>query len=215
MAVITISRQIGSSGTYIANELSKNLKLAYADKTVIEAVMEEYGFSNFENVYEKRSSFWERYDEERQKIVRFLNATLYAFAKAQDVVILGRGGFGLFQNFSDVLNVRIKAPLELRLERKVKEYGLSEETMLAALQEADHVRCAFVEHDLGFDHNNAELFDLVIDTGIVSPATAVNWITEAYHHLKANPRVDGEVTTEALSVDEILLKTVREHLRKR
>ncbi|MFA5699307.1 MAG: cytidylate kinase-like family protein [Sphaerochaeta sp.] len=215
MAVITISRQIGSSGTYIASELAKNLKLAYADKTVIEAVMEEYGFSNFEQVYEERTSFWDRYDEQRQKLVRFLNATLYAFAKTQDVVILGRGGFGLFQSFTDVLNVRIKAPLELRLDRKVKEHGLSEDTMLKALKEADSVRCSFVEHDLGFNHNDAQLFDLVIDTGIVSPATAVNWISEAYAHLKANPRIDGEYSTSALVVDEILLKTVKEYLKNR
>ena len=214
MAVITISRQIGSSGTYIAGELAQNLNLAYADKAVITAVMEEYGFSNFEKVYEERTGFWERYDEPRQKLVRFLNATMYALAKTQDIVILGRGGFGLFQQFTDVLNVRIKAPLALRLERKMKEYGLSEEKMLGALKEADLVRASFVEHDLGFDRNNAELFDLVIDTGIVSPATAVDWIAEAYRHLTANPRIDGEFSTKNLMVDEILLKTVTEYLKK-
>ena len=36
----------------------------------------------------------------------------------------GRGGFGLFQGFADVLNVRIQAPFNLRVERKINEHGL-------------------------------------------------------------------------------------------
>lgn len=125
MGVITISRQIGSEGTFIAKQVAEQLGgLSFVDKQDIEKVMHEYGFSGFDEVYDSLPTFWERFDQHRYRTVDFLLAVMRAFAKVGNVVMLGRGGFGLLQGYTDVLNVRIKAPLEVRFRGNRKSGGV-------------------------------------------------------------------------------------------
>ncbi|HHT81608.1 MAG TPA: cytidylate kinase-like family protein, partial [Spirochaetales bacterium] len=97
MGVITISRQMGSEGTYIGKRLATELGLKYVDKQELGLIMREYGFSLFDEVYDTKPNFWERFDLERVSTVEFLIQAMRATAKVGDVVMLGRGGFGLFQ----------------------------------------------------------------------------------------------------------------------
>nr|WP_321296115.1 cytidylate kinase-like family protein [uncultured Sphaerochaeta sp.] len=209
MGVITISRQIGSEGTLIAKHVAEQLGLSFVDKEDIEKVMHAYGFSAFEEVYDAKPSFWERFDQSRYHTVDFLLTVMRAFAKVGNVVLLGRGGFGLFQGYTDILNVRIKAPLEVRIERKQKEYGGTDEVAKRALFERELVRTSFVQSDLQYNQNDASLFDLVIDTGIVPPDTATLWVADAYQQLMKHPRMDAKRIRADLEVDDILLKLVK------
>ena len=52
MAVITISRKLGSMGTYIGKKLAEELGYDYVDKIRISKIMKEYGFSKFDNIYD-------------------------------------------------------------------------------------------------------------------------------------------------------------------
>ncbi len=214
MGVITISRQIGSEGTFIAKRVAEQLGLSFIDKEDIEKVMHAYGFSTFEEVYNTRPGFWERFDQQRAVTIDFLLAVMRAFAKVGDVVMLGRGGFGLFQGYTDILNVRLKAPLTVRLERKQKEYGSTDEQARKALVEQELVRTSFVQTDLQYNQNDATLFDLVVDTSIVPPETTSLWICDAYRQLMKTPRIDAKHTRADLVVDEVLYKLVTTMLGK-
>lgn len=208
MGVITVSRQIGSEGTFIAKRVAEQLGLSFIDKEDIEKVMHAYGFSAFEEVYNTRPGFWERFDLQRSLTIDFLLSTMRAFAKVGDVVLLGRGGFGLFQGYTDILNIRVKAPLAVRLQRKQQEYGTTDERARKAVLEQELIRTNFVQTDLEYNQNDASLFDLVIDTAIVTPETASQWICEAYRQLMKTPRIDAKHTRCDLAVDEVLLKLV-------
>ena len=210
MGVITISRQIGSEGTLIAKQVAEQLGLAFIDKQDIEKVMLEYGFSGFNKVYDNLPSLWERFDQHRKLTIDFLLQIMKAYAKVGNVVILGRGGFGLFQGYTDVLNVRLKAPFELRIQRKQKEYGGTDEQARKALSEHELVRTSFVHSDLQYNQNDASLFDLVIDTAIVPPETAVLWIADAYQQLMRRPRLDATTCRADLDVDDVLYKMVQD-----
>lgn len=209
MGVITISRQIGSGGTLIAKHVAEQLGLSFIDKEDIEKVMHAYGFSAFEEVYNAKPSFWERFDESRGLTIDFLLTAMKAFAKVGNVVLLGRGGFGLFQGYTDILNIRIKAPLEVRIERKQKEYGGTDDLAKQALIERELVRTSFVQSDLQYNQNDASLFDLVIDTGIVPPETATLWVADAYQQLMKYPRLDAKRMRADLEVDDVLLNLVK------
>lgn len=214
MGVITISRQIGSEGTFIAKRVAEQLGLSFIDKEDIEKVMHAYGFSAFEEVYNSRPGFWERFDLQRSLTIDFLLTVMRAFAKVDNVVLLGRGGFGLFQGYTDILNVRLKAPLSVRLERKQKEYGTSDIEARKAMIEQELIRTSFVQTDLQYNQNDAALFDLVLDTSIVPPETASLWICDAYRQLMRKPRIDAKHTRADLVVDEVLLKLVNTMLGK-
>ncbi|MGE4454189.1 MAG: AAA family ATPase [Sphaerochaeta sp.] len=212
MGVITISRQIGSEGTFVAKQVAEQLGLSFVDKQDIEKVMHEYGFSGFDEVYENLPTFWERFDQHRYRTVDFLLAVMRAFAKVGNVVLLGRGGFGLFQGYTDILNVRLKAPLEVRVQRKQNEYGGTDVEARKALIDHEVVRTSFVQSDLQYNQNDASLFDLVIDTGIVPPETATLWIADTYQQLLKRPRIDARTSRADLVVDDVLLKLVEKML---
>ena len=62
MAVITISRQLGSLGTEIAKGLNEKLQLNYLDKSKLEtALVSEYGISgeSIERYDEKKPPLWD------------------------------------------------------------------------------------------------------------------------------------------------------------
>lgn len=212
MGVITISRQIGSGGTFIAEKVAKNLGLVFIDKEDIEAIMSEYGFTAFGQIYDSTPGFWGRYDEHRSLTITFLLSAMRAFAKVGDIVLLGRGGFSLFQGYTDILNVRLKAPMGMRVLRKQDEFGQSDTECRRILTRAEEIRTMFVKSDLHTDHNDASLFDLVIDTSIIEAERAISIICDGYTHLRAHPRIDAKHIRSDLEVDEILLGLVRRHI---
>jgi len=209
MGVITISRQMGSEGLLIAKKVAEEVGLRFVDKQDIAKIMREYGFSYFDEVYDAKPNFWERFDQQRSATINFLMETMRAIVKVGDVVMVGRGGFGLFQCYTDILNVRIKAPMAMRIQRQMKEHGMNEADARAHLAQQEMIRNAFVESDMHFNQNDVNLFDLVIDTGIVPPESAVLWIADAYRQLIKHPRLDALTSRSDLHVDEILLKHVR------
>ena len=212
MGVITISRQMGSEGTYIGKTLARELGLKYVDKQELGMIMREYGFSLFDEVYDTKPNFWERFDLERSKTIGFLIQAMKAVAKVGDVVMLGRGGFGLLQDYSDVLNVRIQAPFSLRVTRKMQEHGLKRLEGEALLQKFDLIRTSFIQSDLGFDANDASMYDIVFNTGVVKPDQAVSSIIAAYTALMQDKRFGNERKASALEVDPMLFRHVQKML---
>ncbi|MDY0288706.1 MAG: cytidylate kinase-like family protein [Sphaerochaeta sp.] len=212
MGVITISRQMGSEGTYIGKALAKELGLKYVDKQELGLIMREYGFSMFDEVYDTKPNFWERFDLERSNTVDFLTQAMRAVAKAGDVVLLGRGGFGLFQGYADVLNVRIQAPFDLRVDRKMKEHGLKRLEGEALLHKFDQIRSSFIKSDLDFDANDASMYDIVFNTDVTKPDDAVLCIASAYAGLMKNKRYGIERKASSLEIDPLLFKHVQRML---
>ena len=212
MGVITISRQMGSEGTYIGKKLAKTLGLKYVDKQELGKIMREYGFSFFDEVYDSKPNFWERFDLQRGSTVDFLIQAMKAVAKVGDVVMLGRGGFGLFQDYADVLNVRIQAPFDLRVDRKMKEHGIKRLEGEALLHKFDQIRTSFIESDLAFNANDASMYDIVFNTGVIKSDAAVSCIASAYVGLMKNKRFGIERKAGLIEVDPLLFKHVQKML---
>ncbi len=212
MGVITISRQMGSEGTYIGKKLAEHLGLKYVDKQELGKIMREYGFSFFDEVYDTKPNFWERFDLQRASTVDFLIQAMKAIAKVGDVVMLGRGGFGLLQGYADVLNVRIQAPFDIRVDRKIREHGLKRPEGEALLHKFDQIRTSFIESDLHFNANDASMYDIVFNTGVVAPDDAVPCIASAYTALMQNKRFGIERKASSLEVDPLLFKHVKNML---
>lgn len=208
MGVITISRQMGSEGTYIGKKLAKELGLKYVDKQELGKIMREYGFSLFDEVYDSKPNFWERFDLERASTVDFLIQAMRAVAKVGDVVMLGRGGFGLFQGYADVLNVRIQAPFNLRVDRKMREHGLKRLEGEALLHKFDQIRESFTQSDLNFNANDASMYDIVFNTDVIKADDAVSYISSAYTALMENKRSGSKRIIRSLEVDPLLFKHV-------
>jgi cytidylate kinase len=211
MGVITISRKLGSMGTYVGRKLAERLEYDYVDKNHLSKIMKDYGFSKFDNIYEAIPGFWEKYDVYREMTIKFLAEVILAVAQHDNVVIAGRGSFGLLDSFSDVINIRIKAPDSCRIHRVMKDRNLSEKEATELIRENDLVRRTFVESDFRFDYTNSTEFDLILDTSIIPPDMCVDWIAQAYQVTKGK-RDDDRPSVKTIKVEKVLTRHIEKML---
>jgi cytidylate kinase len=218
MAVITVSRESGSGGTYIAEKAAEALGYHFADKTAAAAVMEEYGFSRYEEEYESRSGFrldFVRTGQERpdlRPMVDVLPQVSQALAHHGDVVILGRGSFAVLGGLTDVLNVRIQAPFGVRVRWFMNQENITEGEAQKLVRERDQVRAAFVRSWYGVRVDDISLFDLVIDTGKIPQDKAVDWLVESARLLEAGKGGGGR-TAKNIQVNPAMGRLVSQYLK--
>lgn len=215
MAVITISRELGSGGTDISKKAAKILSYALIDKYLIESVLNQYGLIEFHEVYETATSVWSRYDTNSLQLIKMLNKTILAFASRDNSVILGRGGYVILRYYSNVLNVRIQAPFDDRVRRvmeieQIKDVWTAEERV----KENDRIRNGFIQNYYSVKWDSANWFNLVIDTSRISADMALNWIVDAARELDRNENLPGE-TTRKIEVDPVLASTITDVLAEK
>jgi cytidylate kinase len=190
MSVITISREYGSGGISIAQQVAQALGLHFADKKMIGLVLSQYGLAEFATEYDSALGFWDRFDarrmERRDTMVDMLNQALLALARHGNMVILGRCGFAVLAGYADVLNVRLQAPLADRILRVLERERLAGPAQAeAAVKEGDKLRASFIESFYGVSWDSARAFDLVLDTSKIPIELATSTICQA---AKALPR---------------------------
>jgi cytidylate kinase len=217
MAVITISRELGSEGDTIARQIANHLGYHFVDKAFIGNLLSQYGLVEFDKEYDSLPTFWEKFNAQREErrgmMVDMLNRAVRALAQHDNVIILGRSGFAILSNFSEVLNVRIQAPLSLRVKRLMMRKNITADQAEGIIREGDRVRSAFIQSFYGVRWDIASAFDLSIDTSKVPPELAVEWIVSAVDKLTTEgTSVDSSITS--IHIDPILATAISNELAK-
>jgi cytidylate kinase len=212
MPVVTISREFGSLGSIVAEKTAQMLGYHLTDKSTIEEIFRDYGLPKLEGEYDSIPGFWDRFAVEkqnrRQTLFGMLNKSLCAIAQYGNVVIAGRGGFAVLAGLADVLNIRIQAPLMARIMRLVESPSVGDPGLAEQLvQKNDQLQKNFIKSVYGIEWDSAGAFDLVIDTGRITPDLAADMIVQATKALPAKG-TSGARTTADLSVDKVLLAAV-------
>ena len=196
MSVITISRQLGSLGTEIAQGAAEKLNYEYVDKKRIEQALSNYGVlaPEVEKFDEKKPSFWDYFLLQKKRFLHSLEAVIYDFARNGNVVIVGRGGQVLLQYLPGVLQVRIIAPFEVRVKRILAAEGGNEKKASRILSRSDRDSAGFLRSFFEVDWEDRTLYDLMINTEKLSAETAVKMIVESV----SSPEIqEGEKTSAA------------------
>jgi len=89
-----------------------------------------------------------------------------AAATAGHVVIVGRGGQVLLADKRDVLHVRVVAQLEQRVAYTALREGLDMEAACTRVQPKDQASIRFMQTQYCCQHEDAHLYDLVINTTV-------------------------------------------------
>ena len=215
MSVITISREFGSEGDTIAHQVAQSLNYHLVDQKFIGDILGQYGYVEFDKEFTTLPTFWERFDAQREKqrdlMAQMLNQVIEAVAHHGNVVLLGRVGFEVLGKYTDVLHVRLQAPFSVRVRRIMTQQGLSLEEAESAVKQSDKVRVAFVEEFYKVPWESLHAFDMVINTGKISPDQAVNWIVAAEQAPVTSLEIEKPTST-AIVVDRILEEAVSEGL---
>lgn len=197
MAIITISRQMGSLGDEIAKAVADKLNYDYIDKPEIAEALATYGLRVDEKFDQKGLSFWESFSQQKKRLLYLIKAVVSDLAKKGNVVIYGWGAQLLFKDLPGVIRVRIIAPFEVRTRRLVEQKVYDERNAEKTLRKSDRDSAEYMSSFFKSDLEDKELYDLIINTITISVDTGVGLIinTLEAHEFK----VSSEETAEKLT----------------
>jgi cytidylate kinase len=211
MSAITISREVGSLGDTIAEQVASRLGYQLVDKHTIEKIFIQFGYIDFKESY-NTTGFWMHFDPRRAEMVSFLNRVIEALIAHGKIVLLGRGGFALLKGYADVLNARIQAPFPLRAGRVFDGGGFASLAQAEEfVREDDRMRRDFVNSMYAERWDSVSAFDLVLDTGKISPEQAADWLEAAGRQVSLLQPGEAH-TTRAIEIDPVLADSVAQVL---
>jgi len=178
MAIITISREMGTGGRNIANRVAEKLGYLLIDGEAIRNVAADYGLTPeaIEQADEKPPAFVEKLDEKTELDLHLIELIILEYALKGNVLIYGRGGQDLLQEIKSVFRVRITAPFEERVERWAEKEWLDPDLARIMVRKSDQQRAGFVRYYFDRDWHDPLNYDLTINTMRMSEDMAVKLI---------------------------------------
>jgi cytidylate kinase len=181
MAIITISREMGSGGIPIAHQVAEKLGYQLIDGEAIMEAAKSYGLSPeaLEQADEKPPHFVDTLDSKQFLDLHLIELIILEAALKGNVVIYGRGGQDLLKDINSVLRTRITAPFEDRVERWAEREWLDPDRARYLVRKSDQQRAGFIKYYFDRDWEDSVHYDLVINTQRLSEETAVNIICDS------------------------------------
>jgi cytidylate kinase len=209
MAVITISRQLGSRGEDIARQVAASLGYEFVDKQTTDTIFRQYGLTRFDELYSSVPSFLDLINADNLLLVAMANEIIEAVAQQGNVVILGRAGFAVLAGLADVLHVRIQAPFSDRAQRVMEREGLADLDVAGErVKQDDEVHAKYIERFYNKQWDDPANFDLVLDTSALSEAEAGQQIVAAARSLGQKAQSQDAPSTRSLEIDPVLADAV-------
>jgi len=100
--------------------------------------------------------------------------TIFRLAELGNVILIGRGAHILTREMEHVRHVRLIAPLEDRIKRARLKLDLNAKEAARAVRHRDAASEAYTRSHFDETLSNPEAYDLVLNTGRVSNAEAVD-----------------------------------------
>jgi cytidylate kinase len=198
MAVITISRELGSEGDRICDLLCEAMGFCRVDKAMLFQIAEEAGVDieaiqeleqsvtkrarlvsgEMTSLYRKQASAFDTPGAIDDKTyTQVLEETVKEYAAQDEAIIVGRGGQMILRDWPGALHVRLYAPLAVRVQRIAAREGTSEAQAQRTVEKSDERKRQYIRHM----HNNADwrnlkYYHLAIDTSRITPEAAVQMI---------------------------------------
>ena len=150
--IITISREFGSGGRFIGEEVAKKLGIAYYDKNVINEIAEKSGLSP-EYIQEnaelspKKGLFAYAFagrditgKSVEDMVYEAQRKVIFDLAQKESCVIIGRNADYILKDWDDVLNVFIHGNMPEKIQRIIRLYNVGEKEAVKMMADADKRR---------------------------------------------------------------------------
>ena len=150
--IITISREFGSGGRFIGEEVAKKLGIAYYDKNIINEIAEKSGLSP-EYVQEsaelspKKGLFAYAFagrditgKSVEDMVYEAQRKVILELAEKEPCVIIGRNADYILKDRDDVLNVFIHGDTPEKIQRITRLYNVEEQKAVKMMVDIDKRR---------------------------------------------------------------------------
>lgn len=181
MGAITISRQIGSLGRKVADEVANQLGYRVVWREVINqaasrARVPEVALATIDelNLLGLKPAL-----KDIQAYQAAVQEVMHELVTEDNVIIVGRAGQVILGGVVGVLHVRIFAPIELRVQRVAEQQGIGIEAARAQVETSDQSRVRYLRRYYSVRWDAPDLYDLMINTAHLSPTCAAAVICEA------------------------------------
>lgn len=207
MAIITISRQIGSLGDEIARAAADTLGYRFIEKVQISEALSKHGFSlsDIDKYDEKKPSVWQTLSMQKELFAHFIRAAVYELAALKNVVIVGRGGQVILKDIPGTLHIKVIAPYATRVGRLMEQRGYEEIEAQQIIRQRDRDSAGYLNTYFDADWNDSNLYDLVINTRGMTVHESIELITCA---------VDTDQIKESPQMSEALYDLALKHKAK-
>lgn len=152
--IITISREFGSGGRFIGEEVAKKLGIAYYDKNIINEIAEKSGLSP-EYIQEsaelspKKGLFAYAFAGRditgksiEDMVYEAQRNVILELADKEPCVIIGRNADYILKDRDDVLNVFIHGDAPEKIQRITRLYNVEEQKAVKMMEDTDKRRMA-------------------------------------------------------------------------
>ena len=152
--IITISREFGSGGRFIGEEVAKKLGIAYYDKNIINEIAEKSGLSP-EYIQEnaelspKKGLFAYAFagrdvtgKSVEDLVYEAQRKVILELADKESCVIIGRNADYILKDRDDVLNVFIHGDTPEKIQRITRLYNVEEQKAVKMMADTDKRRMA-------------------------------------------------------------------------
>lgn len=181
--IITIGREFGSYGHVIGRKLAEKLGVKYYDKTSMAEEAKKTG------QYEELRGF---YEEQPVNSLLYVIATdsrshgqskvpfefIRNLAAKEDCVIVGRCGNYILRDNPDMTSVFVHAPKDYRIDKTAADRKISTEKARRLVEKEDKARAGFHTYYADEKWNDADEYQLTIDSSVIELDDAVDLIID-------------------------------------
>lgn len=203
MAIITVSREMGTGAYQIASEVAQKLKYTLIDGPRIKSLAVKYGLTPemLQMVDEKPPSYVTAEDRKRAAALNVVELIILDLARKGNVVIYGRGGQDLLNECKNILRLRFIADFEERVERFAEREWIDPDMARSLIRRSDHQRGGFIHFYFDRDWHDPNYYDLVFNTSRLSEATIIDCIIMA----AKEPALKEHDKSASAVIDNIIL----------
>jgi cytidylate kinase len=189
MNLLTLSRQLGSEGDWVAHEVARKLGLCYMDHQIVnraarEARVPEVALAHLDELgfLGLRPS-----PQDHRAYLNAVESLLKELAEHGNVVIVGCGAQVVLRHHPQAVHVQIVAPFDVRLERLMAQESIPEDAAVNRLVASDRTRATYLRENYGVNWLDPELYDMMINTKTISPRRAADSLVTMLRGARTRP----------------------------
>ena len=199
MTLVSISRQFGAGGRFVAEQVSQRLGFDFVDDELVNRVAQEAKVADeWIRVTEREApggatgrvsglfstAFLDKLLGQSSstyhsgEVVKCFTRLIPEIATRDNAVFLGRGSQFLLPSDGNTVKILLVATEGFRIQFMMENYNLSHNEAVQAVQEWERNRSSFLGQLTDKDPNDPSIYDLAINTTVVRPQWAVRLICD-------------------------------------
>ena len=215
MAVIAMTREMGTLGRDVAKGLAERLGLEVVHHELVEndiATRSGLRESEVRRFLGGEASFIGQWRMDRKRLSHFTAQEILELAARDNVLIRGWGATYLLREVPHVVCVRICAPMDFRTRVLMVRLGIGDaDAARREIEKSDAAHNGTMQRLFGADWTDATLYAAALNTARVPPADCVDHVVRLVEsdHFRETPQ------SRAMLTDRLIEARVRSALRDR